>query len=178
MKKLFYLFLFSGITLFPMRSFGIVGRYQKGNIVYREKLSSCAMWYRRLGDISKSNGKWLKRGPDLAKDLGKYPKKYILKWLANPRGVSPKVNCRIKRLTTKREVSDLIHYMKRRALNPPKKTKIVRKPFKRSKIRLLRTRIILRKRIKTWKDIKKWKLKIPKKTGKTIIKKLKIEKKK
>ncbi|MBU1240302.1 hypothetical protein KJ865_11400, partial [Myxococcota bacterium] len=41
------------------------GPYIKGRTAYRMRLSRCAMWWRRLGDYTKSNGKWLTKNTPL-----------------------------------------------------------------------------------------------------------------
>lgn len=134
------------------------GRYLRGQRVYKEKLWRCAMWWRRLGDITKSSGKRLTNGTDLVDELGAKSEPYIRRWLTAPSKLHPRTNCDIGTITTEREVMDLVYYIRTRATNPPRKPVIERKIMKRSRIRLLKTHEILRKRLKTLQDIKKLKL--------------------
>lgn len=152
MKHTTWLFGFLVIFLaFP--SMANLGRYQRGNAVYREKLSECAMWWYRLGDITKSNGKRMNSG-DLALELGKLSETEIRQWLADPLSVGPRVNCTVGKFTTERQVQDLIHYLQRRAQDPVQKPVMTHEPLKRSTIRLLRTQAVVRERIRVREEIR------------------------
>ena len=63
-------FLLLSLILLASPAAANLGRYQRGNAVYREKLAECAMWWYRLGDITKSTGKRINSG-DLALELGR-----------------------------------------------------------------------------------------------------------
>lgn len=147
-------FLLLSLILLASPAAANLGRYQRGNAVYREKLAECAMWWYRLGDITKSTGKRINSG-DLALELGKLSEAEIRQWLADPLSVGPRVNCRVGTFTTERQVQDLIHYLKRRALNPVEAPVITHEPLKRSTIRLLRTQAIVRERMKTREEIRR-----------------------
>ncbi len=130
------------------------GRYQRGDAVYKEKLAECAMWWYRLGDITKSSGKRVNSG-DLALELGRLDELQIRQWLADPMSVGPRVNCRPGTFTTERQVQDLIHYLKRRATNPVVIPVITHEPMKRTSIRLLRTQAVLRERLRAREEIRR-----------------------
>ncbi|MDA3864659.1 MAG: hypothetical protein PF689_12415 [Deltaproteobacteria bacterium] len=132
------------------------GRYQSGSVVYKRKMWRCAMWWRRLGDISKSDGTRLRRGTDLALELGKMNKLEFKRWLINPSSIHPKVNCNPGPFHSEREIDDLLYYFHRRANNPPKKPILKPKPLRRTRIRLYRTMKRMRERLKTIKKISKW----------------------
>ena len=141
------------VLLAPVPAAANNGRYQRGNLVYKEKLAECAMWWHRLGDITKSTGKRINEG-DLAVELGKLPERDIRRWLANPMSVGPKVNCRPGTFSTERQVQDLMHYLKRRATNPVVKPVIKRQPLKRTTIRIMRTHAVARERLKVREEIR------------------------
>jgi len=148
-------FLFFALALaLPAVAVANSGRYQRGDAVYKEKLAECAMWWHRLGDITKSSGKRLNTG-DLAMELGRLDELQIRQWLADPMSVGPKVNCRPGTFTTERQVQDLIHYLKRRATNPVVVPVITHEPMKRTTIRLLRTQAVLRERLRAREEIRK-----------------------
>ena len=132
------------------------GRFIKGKRIYNHKLASCAMWWRRLGDIKKSNGTRLKNNTELYQELGKMSPRKIKMWLGNPQHYYPRVNCRTGHFYTSREVDDLIYFIKRKANNPPKKPLIKRTPFIKSRIKLVKTMKLHRERLKTLKQIRKW----------------------
>ncbi|MBU1068505.1 hypothetical protein KJ975_02960 [Myxococcota bacterium] len=129
------------------------GRYQRGNAVYKEKLTECAMWWYRLGDITKSSGKRINTG-DLALELGRLDEAQIRQWLADPMSIGPRVNCIPGPFTTNRQVMDLIHYLQRRATNPVVIPVITHEPMKRTTIRLLRSQSILRERMRVREEIR------------------------
>ncbi|MBU1244163.1 hypothetical protein KKD52_05800 [Myxococcota bacterium] len=130
------------------------GRYQRGNAVYKEKLTECAMWWYRLGDITKSSGTRINTG-DLALELGRLDEAQIRQWLADPMSIGPRVNCRPGPFTTERQVMDLIHYLQRRATNPVVIPVITHEPMKRTTIRLLRSQSILRERLRVREEIRR-----------------------
>ncbi len=151
MKHLF-LFALTGFLLIPVVHANN-GRYQRGNAVYKEKLSECALWWHRFGDITQSKGKRIDSG-DLALELGKLKDHEIRQWLADPLSIGPKVNCHVGRFTTERQVQDLIHYLQRRATNPVVVPEITRIPVRRTEIRLLRSHAIIRERMRVREEIR------------------------
>jgi len=146
-----FLFLLSWIL--PGTAGANNGRYQRGNAVYKEKLAECAMWWYRLGDITKSTGKRINTG-DLAMELGRLDEAQLRQWLADPMSIGPKVNCRPGPFTTERQVQDLIHYLVRRATNPVVIPVITHEPMKRTTIRLLRSQAVIRERMKVREEIR------------------------
>lgn len=138
----------------PGAAAGNNGRYQRGNAVYKEKLAECAMWWYRLGDITKSSGKRVNAG-DLALELGRLEDAQIRQWLADPMSIGPKVNCRPGPFTTERQVQDLIHYLQRRATNPVVVPVITHEPMKRTTIRLLRSQAVIRERMRVREEIRR-----------------------
>ncbi len=146
-----FLFLLSWIL--PGTAGANFGRYQRGNAVYKEKLAECAMWWYRLGDITKSTGKRINTG-DLAMELGRLDEAQLRQWLADPMSIGPKVNCRPGPFTTERQVQDLIHYLVRRATNPVVIPVITHEPMKRTTIRLLRSQAVIRERMKVREEIR------------------------
>jgi len=152
MRHAFLLTLALALAL-PAAAGANFGRYQRGNAVYKEKLAECAMWWYRLGDITKSTGRRV-NGGDLALELGRLDERQIRQWLSDPLSVGPKVNCRPGTFTTERQVQDLIHYLQRRATNPVVVPVITHEPMKRTSIRLLRTQAVLRERLKVREEIR------------------------
>ena len=160
---LFFSFWFTSFNLNAANR----GRYLKGYTVYKYNLGRCSHLWWKFGDITKSNGKIIKSKNSLAQVLGKLPTSVIRKWIADPMSVYPHVNCKPAPFRTETEISDLIYYLRRTAFNPPKKPHIVRVPFIRSKIRLVKTQKLLRERLRVLQNIKKWRFDITQ-TGRKV----------
>ncbi|MBN2723177.1 MAG: hypothetical protein JXR95_03805 [Deltaproteobacteria bacterium] len=156
MTKILFTFILLLSSLTAANAFSTPrGRYLRGQRIYREKLWRCAMWWRRLGDIKSSSGKWLTNGTDLVDELGKKSDMYIRRWLLSPSKLPPRVNCQVGTFHHEIEVVDMINFIRTKATNPPRKPVIRRKVLKKSRIRLLKTHAILRQRMKAMKEIKK-----------------------
>ncbi len=155
MKQLLTPILFTLLFL-PTAQGSHRGRYLKGKRLYALRMSRCAMWWRKLGDIKTSSGKRSTTKTELYKELAKLSRGQFLKWIANPQSMHPRVNCRPGPFHTKREITDLWHFIGRRATHPPKRPILVRRTFKRYRIRLIKTQEILRRRLKTLRQIQKW----------------------
>ncbi len=148
--------LLSAFMIFSFISMGYVDakdRYVHGRSVYARALYDCAKWWFRLGDITKSNGKWKNSG-DLAMELGHKSPDYIRRWLKNPMKMYPHVNCEVGRFYSRDEVEDLILYLRRYANNPPVWPVLEIKKLRPVPIKLVNVHDMLRRRFRTLQKIR------------------------